>query len=178
LDDAALSEIDIKLLLRADGRVRSASATTVIDAPVARVWELVEDVEGYAGRVPMIHRVVRDGDRATLQLKFKLSLLAVKFEFVVDVVREREKSLLLRWVSGEPEGIRLGYELAPHDEGGGACVLRSTAEFDLMGLGWFAKYFLRHHPEIELGVLPGVAVGLVDSVRRAVDAGRIARRSP
>lgn len=166
----ATKDIDVKVAMGDDGRVRAASATLRIDAPVARVWRLVQDVEGYAGRVPMIHRVVRNGDRATLQLKFKLSLLSVKFEFVVDIVRDHERSLELRWVSGEPEGIVLGYELTPLD-GGEACELRATGQFDLMSLGWFAKYFLRHHPEIELGVLPGVAIGLLDAMRRAaIDA--------
>ena len=162
----ATKDIDVRVAMDDHGRVRAACATLRIDAPVARVWRLVSDVEGYAGRVPMIHRVVRDGDRATLQLKFKLSVLSVKFEFVVDIVREDERSLELRWVSGEPQGIMLGYQLTPL-AGGEACELRATGEFDLMDLGWFAKYFLRHHPEIELGVLPGVAIGLLDAMRRA-----------
>ena len=42
-------------------------------------------------------------------------------------------------------------------------------EFDLMSLGWLAKYFLRHHPEIQFGIFPGVALVLVDSLRRALD---------
>jgi carbon monoxide dehydrogenase subunit G len=164
-------QVDVTLEMAAPGRVRSATARMRIDAPVARVWRLVEDVEGYAGRVPMIHKVHRQGDRATLHLKFKLSLFSVGFHFVVDVVREHERSLELRWVEGEPKGIRLAYALAPLDDGA-ATELRATGEFDLMGLGWFAKYFLRHHPEIELGVLPGVAIGLLDAMRRAADASR------
>jgi len=162
----ATKNIDVKLVMDAAGRVQRASAVMRIDAPVKRVWQLVDDVEGYAGRIPMIHRVVRRGNHATLQLKFKLSLFSVGFEFVVDIVRVPERSLELRWVSGEPEGIRLGYELAPLDDGA-ACELRAVGEFDLMRLGWFAKFFLRHHPEIELGVLPGVAIGLLDAMRRA-----------
>lgn len=160
------TNIDVKLLMDPAGRVQRATAVMRIDAPVKRVWQLVDDVEGYAGRIPMIHRVIKKGDRATLQLKFKLSLFSVGFEFVVDIVRVAERSLELRWVSGEPEGIVLAYELVPLDDGA-ACELRAIGEFDLMRLGWFAKFFLRHHPEIELGVLPGVAVGLLDAMRRA-----------
>lgn len=37
-----------------------------------------------------------------------------------------------------------------------------------MSLGWLAKYFLRHRPEIQFGVMPGVAVGLLESIRRAL----------
>lgn len=161
-------DIVVKVVMDGRSRVQLANATMRIDAPVSAVWRLVEDVEGYAGRVPMIHRVIRKGDRATLQLKFKLTLISVGFEFVVDVVKERERSLELRWVSGEPEGILLGYELVPVDDGR-ACELRTTSKFDLTNLGWFAKYFLRHHPEIELGVVPGVAIGLLDAMRRGVE---------
>lgn len=162
-------DIGVKVVMDGRGRVQLANAAMRIEAPVSAVWRLVEDVDGYAGRVPMIHRVIRRDDRATLQLKFKLSLFSVGFEFVVDIVKERERSLELRWVSGEPEGILLGYELVPLD-GGRACELRATSKFDLTNLGWFAKYFLRHHPEIELGVVPGVAIGLLDAMRRAVTA--------
>ena len=161
-------DIVVKVVMDGRGRVQVATAAMRIEAPVAAVWLLVEDVDGYAGRVPLIHRVIRRGDRATLQLKFKLTLFSVGFEFVVDVVKERERSLELRWVSGEPEGILLGYEIVPLDEGR-ACELRTTSKFDLTNLGWFAKYFLRHHPEIELGVVPGVAIGLLDAMRRGVE---------
>lgn len=159
-----MSRVDVTLAIDAEKRVRSATAVARVDAPVERVWKLVQDVDAYPGRIPMIQRVISKDDRATIQLKFRMSLFSIGFEFVVDVVREHERSVELRWVQGEPKGIRLSYFLDPLD-GGAACELRSRAEFDLRALGWFAKYFLRHHPEIELGVLPGVAVGLVEAMR-------------
>ena len=73
------------------------------------------------------------------------------------------------WVSGEPRGIRLRFDLEPLDDGK-ACMLRSSAAFDAMSLGWLAKYFLKHHPEIQFGVMPGVAVGLLESMRQALAA--------
>jgi hypothetical protein len=93
----------------------------------------------------------------------------VGFQFVVDIDREHEKHLELRWVSGEPRGIRLRFDLEPLDEGA-ACRIRSTGEFDPMSLGWLAKYFLKHHPEIQFGVMPGVAVGLLVAMRSAAEA--------
>ena len=54
---------------------------------------------------------------------------------------------------------------------GKACMLRSTAAFDAMSLGWLAKYFLEHHPEIQFGVMPGVAIGLLASMRLALSGG-------
>jgi hypothetical protein len=87
---------------------------------------------------------------------------------VVDISKEHEKYLELRWVSGEPRGIRLRFDLEPLDDGK-ACLVRSSGEFDAMSLGWLAKYFLKHHPEIQFGVMPGVAVGLLESMRQAVE---------
>jgi ribosomal protein S18 acetylase RimI-like enzyme len=40
------------------------------------------------------------------------------------------------------------------------------------------KVFLRHHPEIALGVMPGVALNLIDSMRRTVGAEILAPRPP
>lgn len=148
---------------------RSAQAETRIARPVADVWKVVNDVDRFSDRIPMIHRVRLQGDHATVDLKFKVALFSVGFQFVVDVTREPEKSLELRWVSGEPKDIRLRFELDPLD-GGAACMLRGHAEFDAMSLGWLTKYFLRHHPEIQYGVMPGVALGLVESIRKAVEA--------
>ncbi len=147
----------------------AARAETRLEQTVAEVWKVVEDVDRYADRVPMMHRVRRSGDRATVDLKFKIALFSVGFQFVVDVEKKHESFVELRWVSGEPRGIRLRFDLEPLDEGK-ACRLRSSAEFDAMSLGWLAKYFLRHHPEIQFGVMPGVAVGLLEAMRQALTA--------
>jgi hypothetical protein len=117
----------------------------------------------------MIHRARRDGDRITIDLKFKVAILSVGFTFVADAVYEQEKWLELRWVSGEPRGIRLRFELEPADEGR-ATIVRGDGEFDAQSLGWLAKYFLKHHPEIEYGIFPGVALALIDSMRKAAEA--------
>lgn len=148
-----------------DGHPRVAVAEARIDRSAARLWAAIVDVERYPGRVPMIHRVQREGDRITVHFRFKLALFSVGFHVVVDAVAEPERSLELRWVSGEPRGLRLRFELTP--DGADACVVRAESELDVMSLGWVAKYFLRHHPEIQHGILPGVALNLLDSMRRA-----------
>jgi ribosome-associated toxin RatA of RatAB toxin-antitoxin module len=153
-------------MMDADGRPRAASAEARIDRPVSQVWALVTDLDRYAERIPMVHRVRLEGDRVTVDLRFRVSLLSVGFQFVADVTREPERWLELRGVSGEPRGIRLRFELQPLDEGR-ACALRGEGEFDARSLGWLAKYFLRNHPEIENGVFPGVAITLVEAMRRA-----------
>lgn len=161
--------VECSVDIDAAGLPCAARAETRLERSVAEVWKVVEDVDRYADRIPMMHRVRRDGDRATVDLKFKVALFSVGFQFVVDVTKKNESSVELRWVSGEPRGIRLRFDLEPLDDGK-ACQLRSSAEFDAMSLGWLAKYFLRHHPEIQFGVMPGVAVGLLESMRQALGA--------
>ena len=114
----------------------------------------------------MIHRIKRDGDRVTVQLKFKVAFFSVGFEFVADATRDEGRRLELRWVSGEPRAIRLGFEIAPGADPS-ECVLHVDGSFDVHSLGWLAKYFLKHHPEIEFGIYPGVVLALLDSMRRA-----------
>ncbi len=162
--------VDLKVDIGDDGRALGARAEARIDQPVARVWRVIEEVERYSERIPMMKRVRLDGNRAHIDLQFKLSILSMGFHFVVDVLQEKEKWLELRYVSGEPKGIRLRFDLAPLDDGK-ACHLTSTGEFDVTSLGWLAKYFLKHHPEIQFGVVPGVAVGLLEYMRKAVSAG-------
>jgi ribosome-associated toxin RatA of RatAB toxin-antitoxin module len=162
-----VTETLVRVRMDAEGRPRSASADARIEAPVARVWAAVADVAGYPTRIPMIHRVRLDGDRVTVDLRFRVSFLSVGFQFVAEVVKEPERWLELRGVSGEPKGIRLRFEMTPLDDGR-ACLLRGDGEFEVMSLGWLAKYFLKNHPEIEYGVFPGVALALVESMRKAV----------
>jgi ribosome-associated toxin RatA of RatAB toxin-antitoxin module len=152
-----------------DHRPIGASAVTRIERPVARVWQVVSEVDRYAERVPMVHRVRRVGDRVDVDLKFKVALFAAHFQFTADVRMEREKWLELSWVSGEPRGIKLRFELTPLD-GGQATLIRGDGEFDALSLGWLVKFFLKHHPEIEHGIFPGVALVLLDAMRRAAES--------
>ena len=164
-----MRSVAVEVKVDDQGKPREATAEARIACSAARVWRVIEEVDRYPERVPMIHRVRLDGDRATVDLKFKIALFSVGFTFVVDVKSEKEKWLELKYVSGEPRGIILRFDLEPVDDGK-ACVLKSTGAFDATSLGWLAKYFLRHHPEIQFGIMPGVAVGLLESMRRAAEA--------
>jgi ribosome-associated toxin RatA of RatAB toxin-antitoxin module len=151
-----------------DGRPFAAVAQARMSVSPERLWAAIVDVEAYPGRVPMIHRVRRSGDRVTVQLRFKLALFSVGFEFVADAIAVPERSLELRWVSGEPRELLLRFDLEPDEPG--TCLVRARAALDVTSLGWVVKVFLRHHPEIELGIVPGVALNLIDAMRRAVGA--------
>lgn len=151
-----------------DGLPIGAAAVARIEHPVARVWAVVTDLR-FAHFLPMVHRVRRDGDRVTFELRFKIGLFSVGFQFTAAVTQEPERLIELRWLAGEPQRLRLRFTLTPIDAGR-ACLVEGDGEFDVMSLGWLAKYFLKHHPEIQFGIFPGVALALIDSLRRAVEA--------
>jgi hypothetical protein len=160
----------LQVHLDAKGLPTRAVAAARIDATPARVWAIVTDVDRYPERVPMIHRIRRDGERVTVGLRFRVTLFSVGFEFTAEVRREAGRSLELRGVSGEPRGLLLRFDLSPL-AGGSATLMQTSAELDVLSLGWLAKYFLGHHPEIQHGILPGVALALLDAMRRAALAG-------
>ncbi|MDB4967075.1 MAG: Polyketide cyclase / dehydrase and lipid transport [Myxococcales bacterium] len=160
----------IEVRFGGDGLPAGAIATATVNRPVAQVWAVISDVERYPGRVPMIDKVRKEGQRITIDLRFKVSFISVGFQFSADVTVEPERWLELRWAAGEPKGIRLRFDLEPTDDGR-ATRVRSDAEFEVKSLGWLAKYFLKHHPEIQYGIFPGVALALLDSLKRAAEAG-------
>jgi ribosome-associated toxin RatA of RatAB toxin-antitoxin module len=157
----------IEVELDGDGKPRAATATATVAAPPARLWQLILDLERYPKIVPMMHKVRREGDRVTAQLRFKVSIISVGFEFTADATYEEPRRLELRWVDGEPRDIRIRFDI--DDAGDGTSRVRARIAFDPLSLGWLAKYFLRHHPEIQFGILPGCALALVDSMRRAAE---------
>ncbi len=156
----------VRVRLAPDGRPLGAAARARINRPVADVWAIVSDIERYARYLPMVHRARRSGDDVTFDLKFRIGFFSVGFQFSAHATYEPEKWLELRWTAGEPKDIRLRFELQP-DEAGKSCIVEGDGEFDLHSLGWLVKYFLKHHPEIQHGIFPGVALVLIDSLRRA-----------
>jgi ribosome-associated toxin RatA of RatAB toxin-antitoxin module len=158
----------IEVVAGADGTPDSATATTRIAAPAARVWSHIVAVDRYPEFVPMIAKARRDGDRVAVHLKFKVSFFSVGFDFVADVASEEARWLDLRGVSGEPRNLHIRFELDGED---GGTTLRSTISFDPFSLGWLTKYFLKHHPEIRYGIFPGCAYGLADSMKQAAEKG-------
>jgi hypothetical protein len=160
----------VEVRLGPDGLPAGARAAGRVAAPPARVWSVVSDVGSYVNRVPMIHHVRRDGTRVTVGLRFKVALFSVGFEFVAEARKEEGRTLELLGVSGEPRGLTLGFHLEPL-AGGVETLLTTHATFDLHSVGWLAKYFLKHHPEIQYGVFPGVSLSLYDCMRRAAEGG-------
>ena len=156
----------VQVRVTRDGRPIGAAARTQIERPIADVWAVLSDIERYARHLPMVHHAKRRGDSVTFDLKFRVGFFSVGFQFTADATYEAEKWLELRWTAGEPKDIRLRFDLAATEDGK-ACIVHGDGEFDLHSLGWLVKYFLKHHPEIEHGIFPGVALVLIDSLKRA-----------
>ena len=159
----------VRLQLGADGSPVGAAGALRSAAPPERVWSVIRDVERYPERVPLVHRARRDGDDVAMQLRFRIALLSAKFGFVVTVTSGEERWLELGYVSGEPRDMRLRFEIEPVEDGR-RTLTRIAVSYDIYSLGWLVKFFLRHHPEIQHGVLSGTTLVLLDSVQRAATA--------
>lgn len=150
------------------GKPIGAEATAVIAASRARVWQFIANVDGYANIVPMLHKVKRNGDSVTVQLRFKLSLFSVGFEFTCAVQMQEPAWLELNWTAGEPQALRIRFDL--DEDGPDRTKVRAGIWFDPFSLGWLTKVFLKHHPEIQYGIFPGCALAIVDSMRKVAES--------
>src|SRR5437868_2333747 len=121
--------VNLAVELGPDGFPTGSQAEARLEVPPSRVWAVVTDLDGYAGRVPMVSRVRREGDRVTIQLKFKIALFSVHFEFTVEVRKEEGRWIELKWVAGEPRDILLRFDLEPLDDSN-ACLLRAEGRLD------------------------------------------------
>ena len=144
-----------------------ATGAMLLPAPPERVWGLVRDIAHYKDYVPMIDESRRDGDHVSVGLRFKVALFSARFAFTARVVEEPGRVLELRYLTGEPRDIHIRFELEPQSDGK-ETQLTVAVRFDMQSLGWLVKYFLRHHPEIQFGVLSGSALTLLQAVRSAL----------
>jgi ribosome-associated toxin RatA of RatAB toxin-antitoxin module len=159
----------VRVTAARDGRPIRAAARGRIEQPVSRVWATIYDVERFADYLPMVNCARRRGDSVTFDLKFRVGFFSAGFEFTTNATYEPEKWLALSWTAGEPRDIKMRFTLTPI-EGESACMVETEAEFDVQSLGWLVKFFLKHHPEIQHGIFPGITLVLLDSIRRATSA--------
>jgi len=157
----------VHVRLGPDGGPVAATAARKVHAPKERVWRVMTDLDGLVHRVPMMDRIHIEGSRATVHLKFGIGLFSARFAFKVERRIEEGRSLELHYLEGEPKDLLIRHAL--HEASTpDATLLYTTVGFDAFSLGFLAKYFLKHHPEIRFGVFPGSALTLSDSVVRAV----------
>ena len=159
----------VRVTAARDGRPIRAAARVRIEQPASHVWATIYDVERFADYLPMVNFARRRGDSVTFDLKFRIGFFSAGFEFTTHATYEAEKWLVLRWTAGEPRDIQMRFTLTPI-EGESACIVDAEAGFDIQSLGWLVKFFLKHHPEIQHGIFPGLTLVLLDSIRRATSA--------
>lgn len=155
----------------ADGGPVEATAARRVKATMARVWSTISDVQSYGGRIPMMDSVKVDGNVATVHLRFGLSLFSARFSFKVARELLEGRAVHLRYVEGEPRDLHIRLEVHPASTPD-ASVLVATIGFDVFSVGWLAKFFLKHHPEIRYGIYPGAASALLDTMRRVSEGAR------
>jgi ribosome-associated toxin RatA of RatAB toxin-antitoxin module len=156
----------VQVELDSAGHPVMARAAVLVDTSPSRVWDAVSDVRSYAGRVPMIDGARVEGDRVTMNLRFRVSLLSVGFSFQAKREREEGRWIEIAHLSGEPRDLRIRFDLHPRED---ATLLVSSVGFDITSLGWLVKFFLKHHPEIRYGVFPGCALALLDAMKRTAE---------
>ncbi|MFO0646654.1 MAG: SRPBCC family protein [Polyangiales bacterium] len=154
-----------------DGGPVEATAARRVRATPGRVWSTISDVQSYAGRIPMMDSVKVDGRIATVHLRFGLSLFSARFSFKVERELDEGRAVNLRYVDGEPRDLHIKLEVLPASTPE-TSLLYATIGFDAFSVGWLAKFFLKHHPEIRYGIYPGAASALLDTMRRVSETGR------
>jgi ribosome-associated toxin RatA of RatAB toxin-antitoxin module len=158
----------LEMTLGPKGLPIAACAAAVVDAAPDHVFEVLTDIERYAGRIPLMHKARVHGDWAEFSLRLKLAFFGVGFSFASNIAAEPGRSLALRYRSGEPKDIAIHYDIAPVSSGDpDRCLIYVHIGFDIESLGWLVKLFLKHHPEIQFGVFSGCALALLESMRTA-----------
>ena len=157
----------VRVVTGPGGHTTSAAAIGRIEASPARVWKVLTEVDRYAERVPLIDKVKIRGDVVDFGLRFRVSFFSVGFSFETSLREIEGRRLTLSYRSGEPKDIVIDYLVEPIAEAPGSTALAVHIGFDVDSIGWLARYFLKHHPEIKHGVHAGCALALFDSMRRA-----------
>lgn len=165
-----------------DGTLLRSVAVALVNAPLSQVTSEVQRIRthrgGFLRDVNIINKVQflgEDGDRLRirLELRYRFFLFRTKFTVDADVTVDDNGSLDLVGTSGKPQGLQAHFRAQPVTvtEGGPEQTLvYCSLRFDVHSLGWLVDYFLRHHPEIELGVFSATAPVIVLTLKQAVES--------
>jgi hypothetical protein len=165
-----------------DGTLLRSVAVALVEAPLERVVEEVRRIRsqegGFLREVNLIHRVKvlpAEGGalRLRLAMRYRFLFFRTTFEVDADLLLGEGASLDLVGVSGKPSGLLAHFRAVPVSPGGRAATLVfCSLRFDIASLGWLVDYFIRHHPEIELGVFSATAPVIVLTLKEAVEKRR------
>ena len=162
-----------------DGTLLRSVAVVLIDAPLDRVEAEVRKIRtnqgGFLAKMNMIHSVKvlsEDGDRLRIRLllRYRYLLFSAKFQFDADVFVGDKGRLDMIGVEGKPSGLKAHFRAEPVERGERSQTLvYCSVRFDVSSLGWLVDYFLRHHPEIELGVFSASAPVILLTLKESVE---------
>lgn len=162
-----------------DGTLLRSVAAALVEAPLVRVVEEVRGIRtnqgGFLRDVNLIHKVTvlpgpSGGLRLRLALRYRFLFFRTTFEVDADVTLGEGASLDLVGVAGKPSGLLAHFRALPVSPAGQpATLVMCSLRFDVSSLGWLVDYFLRHHPEIELGVFSATAPVIVLCLKEAVE---------
>jgi hypothetical protein len=161
-------------LLRNDRRQSSgARGFAKVSVPQERLRATFDRIEqegsfkAFVDHIPMVRDLRRERDRFVIELQFKVSILSVRFGATQRLVRESPDAVRFDYIEGEPRGLSLRF--AGHPLEGAESLLQVDVGYDIDSLGWLAKHFLKHHPEIRDGAHAGTAVAIVEALRAGVE---------
>ncbi|MFH2009596.1 MAG: hypothetical protein ABI333_23590 [bacterium] len=162
-----------------DGTLLRSVAVALVDAPLEAIVSEVRGIKtrqgGFLRDVNIIHKVTvlqerPQGLRIRLELRYRFLLFRTTFRVDADVTVDEEGRLDLVGIKGKPEGLKAHFRAQPVDVGEGPqSLVFCSLRFEVSSLGWLVDYFLRHHPEIELGVFSATAPVIVLTLKEAVE---------
>lgn len=159
------------------GKYKRSVAVALIRAPVEKVVHAVEQVRredgGFLNDVNMIHKfkvLKDDGDklRVRIDMRYRYFVLSFKFHIIADVFVREGGRLDLHAVDGKVKDLAIHFRLRPVNDGRETLFFCSMY-YDVSSLGWLVDYFLKHHPEIELGVFSGSAPIITLALKETVE---------
>jgi len=190
LEDFAIAKVDPAVLAELckhgilshaevddNGKYKRSVAVALIRAPVDKVVHAVEQVRqhdgGFLNDVNMIHKfkiLKDDGDklRVRIDMRYRYFVLSFKFHIIADVFVREGGRLDLHAVDGKVKDLAIHFRLRPANEGKHTLFFCSMY-YDVSSLGWLVDYFLKHHPEIELGVFSGSAPIITLALKETVE---------
>lgn len=160
----------------ADGTLVRSVAVALITAPKEEVVAAVERIRtedgGFLKELNIIERFRiiedrKDSLRIRLDLRYRFFILRFGFHVVAEVSIGEDGTMDLVSVGGKPKNLVIHFRLVPVE--GDQTLFYCSLRYDVRSLGWLTDYFLRHHPEIELGVFSATAPVIVLTLKEHVE---------
>ncbi len=123
--------------------------TTVVKAPIERVWQVLLDPAAMSACVPGVERVdVLDATRFVVTIRVKVAFVSARFKVNVTITETRPPTYLRGEGTGEESGmtssLRQSGEIFLTDRGDGTIEVRSVMRVDVFGhLGAFGSTVMR-----------------------------------